>query len=238
MLPTPSTSHLTSSTIYPPSEDSYLLLDTLSSAPQTCFLSSRFPSSTPSPLILEVGVGSGVIIAFVAANALSIFGRDDFLALGCDINLDACHGAAETVVQACEDQGVAATARQWLGVTCTDLATSVKCGCVDVLIFNPPYVPTESLPSHPKSGIGDEGAMLELAWAGGEDGMEVTSRLLKDLDRLLSARGVAYVLLCRGNKPEQLSERLSMEGWGVDVAGSSGKKAGWEKLVVLRISRH
>ncbi|KAL9618873.1 MAG: hypothetical protein Q9160_006463 [Pyrenula sp. 1 TL-2023] len=237
MLPTPSTSHLTSPTIYPPSEDSYLLLDTLSSAPQTHFLSSRFPPPTLSPLILEVGVGSGVVIAFLAANASSILGRDDFLALGCDVNLDACHEAGKTVIQACEDQGTAATARQWLGVTCTDLATSMKRGCIDVLIFNPPYVPTECLPSHPETGMGEEGTMLELAWAGGEEGMEVTSRLLKDLDRLLSANGVAYVLLCRGNRPEQLSERLSKEGWEVDVAGSSGKKAGWEKLVVLRICR-
>lgn len=41
---------------------------------------------------------------------------------------------------------------------------------VDVLVFNPPYVPTDA------SEIG--GCGIAASWAGGKDGMEVTNRLL------------------------------------------------------------
>lgn len=43
-------------------------------------------------------------------------------------------------------------------------------GLVDVLVFNPPYVPTEA----------DELGTTSIAasWAGGKDGMEITNRLL------------------------------------------------------------
>lgn len=69
--------------MYEPAEDSYLLLDTLSSASETAYLKGRFGDvSTTPPLVLEVGVGSGVILAFVAANARTIFNRHDVLTLG------------------------------------------------------------------------------------------------------------------------------------------------------------
>jgi release factor glutamine methyltransferase len=83
--------------------------------------------------------------------------------------------------------------------------------------------------------------LLALAYAGGRDGMETTARLLADLGRLLHpARGVAYVLLCARNRPEDVVARIRAEWgprWAVERAGHSGKKAGWEVLQVLRIWR-
>jgi release factor glutamine methyltransferase len=78
---------------------------------------------------------------------------------------------------------------------CTDLVSGMEQikGKVDVLLFNPPYVPTEDdevpnafdidhlfirLPNecvmHPK--VGSKG--IEAAWAGGLDGRRVLDRLL------------------------------------------------------------
>ena len=144
MLPTPSTSHVSFNTIYEPAEDSYLLLDTLSSSTETSWLKCTFPSNTTSPLLVEVGSGSGIVIAFLAAHAKTILGRDDVLLLGVDVNAHACAATAETVSLASSQQG---SCTSYLGSVCSDLTSSILDGSVDVLIFNPPYVPTSELPT-------------------------------------------------------------------------------------------
>ncbi|KAI4231307.1 MAG: hypothetical protein LQ352_008409 [Teloschistes flavicans] len=274
MLPTPSTTHINPSLIYPPAEDSYLLLDTLSSASETHFLHSRFHPSKPSPttqkfpnpspnhhtttapLIAEIGTGSGIILAFLTAHAATLFGRSDILTLGLDINAEACKAARKTVVQACKDvrgvgDGYAGGEGGFLGCVNGDLCCGLREGEVDMLVFNPPYVPTPSVPGLPDPGTAgsrseeyEEPAepedLLSLSYAGGVDGMEVTNRLLAQLPAVLNPeRGVAYVLLCKQNRPDEVVERV--RGWGgewrVNVVGRSGRFGGWEKLVVVRVCR-
>ncbi|KAL8724703.1 MAG: hypothetical protein Q9181_006711, partial [Wetmoreana brouardii] len=259
MLPTPSTSHVDTDRIYEPAEDSFLFLDTLSSTAQISFLKARFglgrdhDSQNSSPLIVEIGVGSGVILAFVTAHAKTLFGRSDILSLGVDINHYACRASVQTVVSTCQD---APGAGLFLTSLEGDLTSAIRLGSVEMLIFNPPYVPTAEVPrlvdaaaSAVKEDDVDEGKekaldedsqMLSLSYAGGIDGMEVTNRLLDQLPSVLNAeRGVAYILLCKQNKPAAVAERIHRWGteWKVDVVGWSGKQGGWEKLQVLRISR-
>jgi release factor glutamine methyltransferase len=251
MLPTPSTAHVCFDRIYEPAEDSYLLLDTLSSPSEAAFLHDRFQGlpSTP-PLVLEVGVGSGVVLAFIAANAGHIFGRHDILTLGVDINSFACKAATQTVLTAIKERNDQRTV--FLDVVNGDLASAVRPNSIDVFIFNPPYVPAE-LPDlsrhdqHNAIPIGkaatsfeQDSYLLELSYAGGEDGMVVTNRMLEQVPETLSkGRGVAYVLLCAQNKPEVVKQQIRGwgTGWMAETVGSSGKKAGWEKLVIVRIWR-
>lgn len=70
--------------------------------------------------------------------------------------------------------------------------------------------------------------------------METTNRLLAQVPDVLSAKGVAYVLLCAQNKPEEVKSairELPHGPWQVETVGRSGKKAGWEKLQIVRIWR-
>lgn len=245
MLPTPDTSHVSYDQIYEPAEDSYLLLDTLSSASETSFLHSHF-SSGNTPLVVEVGTGSGVVLAFLAANSSAIFNRS-ICTLGTDINRRACIAASTTVKKACgekEGQGFAT-------VVNGDLTTALRDQEVDILVFNPPYVPAElpDLDQHAKyntnhtlsssEAFDRDSHLLALSYAGGVDGMEVTERLLDELPRVLSQRGVAYVLFCAQNKPEEIKSRIGQwpGGWEAETVGSSGKRAGWEKLCIVRIMR-
>lgn len=60
-------------------------------------------------------------------------------------------------------------------VVVTDFTSGLDLnGKVDILLFNPPYVPTES------SEIFGTG--IEASWAGGVDGREVINRFLLSLD--------------------------------------------------------
>ncbi|KAH7138155.1 methyltransferase domain-containing protein [Dendryphion nanum] len=250
MLPTPSTTHVCFDRVYEPAEDSFLLLDTISSASEKLFLHEKFNQlSSQPPLVLEVGVGSGVVLAFVAANAQSIFGRRDVLTFGTDINRFACQAASRTVdlaVKNSSDQSV------FLDVVNGDLASSLRSHSVDVFVFNPPYVPAElpnfashesynSIPTGQSSTTFEQDSyLLELSYAGGPDGMVVTNRMLEQIPEILNTeRGVAYLLLCAQNKPEQVKQRIRDWGpeWRAETVGSSGRKAGWESLVIVRIWR-
>ena len=272
MLPTPLTPHVDTNRIYEPAEDSYLLLDTLSSTNETHFLKQHFGqpgtqtrnTPNPSPIVLEIGTGSGVILAFVTANAEAIFGRRDVLALGTDVNKFACQATRRTVLQTWEgptrdvSSGLQRNSSEYAGLLLAtlraDLASPIRGGMVDVLIFNPPYVPSagvpevqgdnldlEPPPADAKSRIESfehDSRLLALSYEGGVDGMEVTNRLLEQLPRVLNSnKGVAYILLCHQNRPEEVMQRIRnwVGGWRVELVGRSGKVAGWEKLCILRI---
>jgi release factor glutamine methyltransferase len=248
MLPTPSTSHVSFDTVYEPAEDSFLFLDTLSSAQEVEFLTSQFPQRTPSPLIVEVGTGSGVVLGFMASHSQKLFGRSDVLTLGVDINREACTSTLLTAGKAILEQN--SKTQTPIGAVQADLLSPLRSEIVDVLVFNPPYVPSEERPITLRKAMLDanfptafekSSNLLALSYAGGADGMETTNRLLDDLPRVLNpSRGVAYILLCAQNKPKEVIERIKSWGseWDVVVAGHSGKKGGWEVLQILRIRRN
>ena len=256
--------------MYEPAEDSFLLLDTLSSASEIFFLSQRFGHPTdsniairpsPAPLILEVGTGSGVVLAFITAHAQNIFGREDILSLGTDINRFACQATDRTISQACKatcedskEMTIRLHAAFPLATLNANLTCPIKSEVVDVLIFNPPYVPTSELPTLPfdcsathqnsissaESTYEADSDLLALSYAGGKDGMEITNKLLEQLPIVLSRdRGTAYLLLCKQNKPEELLSRVQKWGpdWSIALVSQSGQKGGWEKLQVFRIFR-
>ncbi|KAI4216902.1 MAG: hypothetical protein LQ351_000851 [Letrouitia transgressa] len=267
MLPTPSTSHVNFNRIYEPAEDSYLILDTLASETEATFLNQRFGHTnshdgfSASPLVLEVGTGSGVVLAFVTAHAQNILGRPDVLSLGIDVNPFACFATEETVQEACR-YNPASDKRpvQQLGSGTLlasingDLEAPIRPGSVDILIFNPPYVPTPGpLPCSsisPDDGrlicldedteFEAESRLLALSYSGGKDGMEITSRLLQRIPWVLDpTRGVAYVLLCQQNRPAEVVGSIKQwgYGWTADIVGKSGKVGGWEKLQIIKIYR-
>jgi release factor glutamine methyltransferase len=268
----PSSTLNNNTTIYEPSEDSFLLIDAISSDSQRSFLRDRFPTTTPSPLVFEVGVGSGIVLGHVSAYAEWIYGRKDVLCAGGDVNVGAVRVARETVrgaglergwksEQANEqesghegthwvEEGTASERldgqARFLDIIHSSLLSSLLPKSVDVLLFNPPYVPTEDLPAAPslptteataQSKFEIESNLFALAYAGGNDGMEVTNILLSQLDEGLSERGAAYILFCARNRPDEVKRRLEGEGWGVEVVVESGGKGGWERLCVLRIFR-
>ncbi|KAK0612926.1 methyltransferase domain-containing protein [Bombardia bombarda] len=271
MLPTPDTSHVPYQRVYEPAEDSFLLLDTLSSPSETAFLTSRFgnninttistssqPPPPPPPLILEVGPGSGVVIAFLTAHAQTILGTPHVLACGVDVNRFACAATAKTaaraIAEAKDDASSSSSSSSpgagfFLDAVQGDLVAPVRAGMIDVLVFNPPYVPTAELPAQPQPESEAEQQQQQQRGTvvrGGRDGMETTDRLIAALPTALSERGCAYVLLCAQNKPEEVKEQIRAMGggggggggrWKAETVGTSGKQAGWEKLQIVRIWR-
>ncbi|KAF9650691.1 S-adenosyl-L-methionine-dependent methyltransferase [Thelephora ganbajun] len=215
MIPTPDLSHLTRKDydlVYEPAEDTFILLDALEQD------ADELKKLQPS-VCLEVGPGSGCVSAFLA----SILGQSS-LYLATDINPHACRCTIATARRNKSEVDVIHTSLT--GPLSTRLRNSV-----DVLIFNPPYVPTEP----EESQRGQEHGQISSSWAGGFDGMEVTNKFLCEFEAVLSADGRFYLVAIKQNNIPGISQRLSKCGMTTEVILQ--RRAGREHLFVLRISR-
>ncbi|ETW04416.1 hypothetical protein H310_04697 [Aphanomyces invadans] len=140
--------------VYEPAEDTYLFLDALQD--EKDFLVALHPR-----IMLELGPGSGVVGVF-ATNQLAAAGIDDIVLFAVDINEQAT---------ACTKNTASLNGVSRIEILRMDLLTQVRLRQqVDVLLFNPPYVPT------PSDEVGSIG--IEAAWAGGKHGREVIDRVL------------------------------------------------------------
>jgi release factor glutamine methyltransferase len=146
--------------VYPPSEDTYLLCDGILQD------LSENPDFNPN-IIVEVGCGSGCVIVFASQLVKKIYPSQVFQSYATDINPKALDMAMKTA---------SANEIDLIPVQ-TDLLASLEdqlAHNIDILIFNPPYVPTSS------EEIG--GCGIAASWAGGVDGREVTDRFLPKID--------------------------------------------------------
>ena len=215
MLATPDVRQLRPQ-VYDPAEDLFLLLDCLEQERQ--WLQSRFPH----PVCLEIGSGSGVVLSFLHTH---IFPAG--YAVATDINPNACLQTCDTFRDNNPGGRALVEALRMAGFS------GVRDGIVDVVVYNPPYVPAELVPTLPTAD--DDDAWLDLALDGGADGMELTWPILDHLDSKLLPLGVAYVLFCARNHPDDVASVLRARGWRVSEV--MRRKAAWEVLLVLRISR-
>jgi len=207
MLPTPSLSHFNKKeylNFYEPAEDSFLLIDALEK--DLDFIQKINPS-----VCLEIGSGSGVVSSALASVLKNCF----FLTT--DINKAACSATLRTAAA----NGVI------VETVNTSLASALKIK-PDLVIFNPPYVPTDNSEVTTKD-------LLTRSWAGGEKGRIVIDKFLKLLPNLLGNKSLCYLLILRENRREEILSLLE----GISLSGEVvlERRAGRESLEILRISK-
>lgn len=211
-----------SETVYEPAEDSFLLLDALEK--EQDYLTNTFKDQLS--VVCELGPGSGIVTTFMMQHGIP--SKEFSIYIACDINpwaLDA------TVNNASRNNCIT----KYLEPIQSDLNSFLRPKQVDLLLFNPPYVPAEFVPQIPETRA-DTGTWLDLALLGGEDGMVVTEKVLNQLDNILSPTGIAYILFCARNNPEKVAEEMRNEqNWEVELV--LHRKAGWEVLSVYRFMK-
>jgi len=228
--------------VYEPSDDSFLLVDALQARLERSDEDggdgggSDGDGSGWPRVALEIGCGSGYVITSLALMLKKQRGRrreeqqqhQQRLLLATDVSAPALASTAATL----EAHGLRAGAD--VELVRADLAEPLLRGLrgyVDLLVFNPPYVPTPDdevvapvLP--PAEGNGDGGGGLGIvaaAWAGGDRGRRVVDRLLPRLDELLSEEGEAFVVAVQENDPEgMISAVVGEEEGAVAVAEAPG----------------
>lgn len=149
--------------------------------------------------VLEVGCGCGIISAVIKANTQAKI-------LGIDINP---HAAKCT-----KDNGIEAIRG--------DLLSCIN-GKFDMIIFNPPYLPT-----------GDEErteGWMNAALDGGKDGRRVIYRFLEDAGRCLVENGKILLLVSSHTGIEEVKSKL--ESLNYSVEDNIEERFMFEQLKVL-----
>lgn len=190
--------------VYEPAEDSFLLIDALEK-------DLEYLKKTQPLFCIEVGSGSGIVITALG------MALPQALCFSTDINFKACLMSQSTSV------------RNNVALECInmDLISSFVDNKFDVIIFNPPYVVTESAECH--------GRDITASWAGGVKGREVTDRLLDLVPKKLTDSGVFYLLLIEDNIPNEVIEIMSQHGFTSE--NIIARKVRNESQMVLKFSR-
>ncbi|XP_018564540.1 hemK methyltransferase family member 2 [Anoplophora glabripennis] len=191
--------------VYEPSEDTFLLLDALEA--DTSFLLNLKPK-----IAVEIGSGSGVIITGLASLL-----KNSCLYFSTDINPQACLATQNTA------------RLNGAPIECInmDLLLGFKNRMFDIILFNPPYVVTDS---EELSGSG-----LNRAWAGGTNGREIIDRLSCNISDMLTPEGICYLLLLKENNPQEVVS--GMKGLGFDSELVLQRKIPGEFLYVYKFFR-
>ncbi|KAK8953449.1 hypothetical protein KSP40_PGU001146 [Platanthera guangdongensis] len=166
--------------VYEPCDDSFALVDALL-ADQANLLNMQ------PRFCMEVGCGSGYVITSLATMLRHESSAVQYFAT--DINPH----AVETTSATLEAHGLQAE------IICTDIASGLGkrlSGMMDVIVVNPPYVPT------PEEEVGYKG--ITSSWAGGENGRKVIDRILPAVHELLSEKGWFYIVTLTANNPSQI----------------------------------
>ncbi|UZJ56858.1 hypothetical protein CBS101457_006178 [Exobasidium rhododendri] len=216
MIPTPDLSHLTKEDylrVYEPAEDTFCLLDALEQ--DADLLRHAQPR-----LIVEIGSGTGCVSAFLS----KIVGSSEASFVCTDIN--------EFALSATRKTGTANGVR--LETVCGHLLNALQSRCsgkIDLLVFNPPYVPT----TEEEEQAAQQRGSIEGSWAGGSYGTNLLDDLITTLPLLLATDGSVYVVAIQQNNPPNIVRRLQEAGLTASICFS--RRAGREHLHIIRATK-
>ena len=223
--------------VYEPSEDTYLMCDALHNE-------RRELQRLGCNLILEIGSGSGCNITYLAKLLTEVSEEecDQDSVLHSNGNHRTCKAIATDINPRAVDATRRTAAANDVTIECiqTDLVEGLQgrlAGQVDVLLFNPPYVPTPD----EEVGSGD----IAASWAGGERGRRVIDRFLPLLPLLLTPAtqqpttpalctgGRCYLVLVDENDPAEIA--ATAKSMGLHARVVLRRRARNEGLLIMKL---
>jgi len=180
--------------VYPPSEDTYLLIESID-------------MGTPRNA-LEIGIGSGIVSLHLAKKIDYVF--------GCDINPYALFLSKQNALNNSINN---------VYLFSSNIFSSIKLGILfDLIIFNPPYLPSDSPPKK----------LIDLSYHGGADGGQHIRAFLNSLNLYLSNSGIAYLLQSSLYPLENTTDYLIKNNFNYEIKKTL--KLDFETLYVFEIS--
>lgn len=175
------------------------------------------PLAGRRPVVVDVGTGSGCIACALAAE------RADVEVIATDRAVATLHVARGNARRLGLSQ---------IRAVAGDLLTAIGPRIADLIVSNPPYLPTLLLPTlAPEVRDHEPRGALD----GGRDGLHVLGRLLADAMRVLRPRGGLVLETAGGGQAGAVVELMRDAGW-VEVAVRRDL-AGVDRFVVGRTTR-
>lgn len=201
--------------VYEPAEDTFLLIDALE-ADVVIFNKARIG------VILEVCCGNG----FPITSASMFF--DSVLSLVTDINLNALKFA----------RNMAKSNLVQLNAIHTSMTFGIRSASIDLLLCNPPYVPSDSNIAIRPLQPSDMDFVIDLAWKGGDDGMEFLHYFLPEASRVLRENGLLYCIVLAGPWERYLKKHSQyMNSYFKEAEIVAKRKSTLETLLVVRLTK-
>lgn len=157
------------------------------------FLLAEYAQNFSGESALEIAAGTGYI-----SNLLK---HKFSFVVATDINPEAIREADKSILQ-----------------VCCDSASAIVNVTFDLIVINPPYLPSQ--------GISD------VAVDGGKDGIEVTLKMLEDAIRLLKRDGTILLVTSSLANYDELLTYLHKLGCKTDIVGK--KKLDFEELYIIQ----
>ena len=155
------------------------------------------PAAAPGrrPLVLDVGTGSGCVACALAAE------RPDVRVIATDRSLESLRDAGENARRL----GLSGRVQE----VASDLLSAMGEGCADLIVSNPPYLPSAWL-----SGLAPEVRDHEPldALDGGPDGLDALGPLIAESNRTLRPGAALVVETAGGDQAAEVARRAGASG--------------------------
>ena len=195
--------------VYPPSDDTFLLLEVLQED------AGKLRALKPT-VCVELGCGSGA----VSVGLWDVLTRE-----GCPCFMLAVDKNPAAVL--CTAELFQHFKLPLAGVVRASMTQRLCHAEVDVVICNPPYVPTDE---DEMQGFG-----ISVSWAGGKHGREVIDMLMPTVAMTLAPGGLFYLVCIAENDPVEI---LAIgESLGLSAQTARREQRGMEELWILRFQR-
>ncbi|MBU3904767.1 MAG: methyltransferase [Nanoarchaeota archaeon] len=147
-------------------------------------IAKHIPRDLKGKKVLDIGTGSGLLAITAAINGGEV--------LAIDVN----EFALKATQRSADQFGVKVETR------ISDLFVNVK-GKFDLILFNPPYVPTDENDKY----LSTE---MQLATTSGSDGTDLINHFLKEFKSHLNTSGKVLMIISSTNK---IKDNLENKGW-------------------------
>ena len=106
---------------------------------------------------------------------------------------------------------------------------------IDIMIFNPPYVPT----SNEELNKSQNDKLLSAAWSGGIDGRIIIDKFIKHSNfyKLLSKHSFFYLVTIAMNKPNEIIDILKQSPYNLHAEIVDKKRVVQEMLIIIKFTK-